>query len=68
MVIIVAAVSFMFGRSVTNPIKKLTTAADKVSKGDMSVTIDIKSKDEIGELAESFGRMVTAVKFLSEDE
>jgi len=67
-VIIVAAVSFLFGKSVTNPIKKLTAAADKVSKGDMSVTIDVKSKDEIGELAESFDRMVTAVKFLSEDE
>ena len=36
--------------------------------GDMDVAVDIKSKDEIGDLAESFNRMVVAVRFLSEDE
>lgn len=68
MVIVVAIISILFGRSVVGPIKKLTVAADKVSKGDLSVTVQLKSNDEIGELAESFERMVTAVKFLSEDE
>jgi HAMP domain-containing protein len=68
MVVIVALVSVLFGRSVTSPIKKLTTAADKVSKGDMSVTIDVKSKDEIGDLAQSFGRMVASMKFMMEEE
>ena len=53
---------------ITTPVKKLTDIADKVSKGDLDIAIDIKSKDEIGELAESFDRMVVAVRFLTEDE
>ena len=42
--------------------------ADKISKGEMDVTIDVKSKDEIGDLAKSFERMVAAVRFLSQDQ
>ncbi len=68
MAIVVAIVSVVFGRSVVGPIKKLTNAADKVSKGDMDVKIDVTSKDEIGDLADSFGRMVSSMKFLMEDE
>ncbi len=68
MAVIVAIVSFLFGRSVTNPIKKLTKAAEKVSIGDMNVKIDVKSKDEIGDLADSFGRMVASMKFMMEDD
>ncbi len=68
MAIVVAIVSVIFGRSVVGPIKKLTTAADKVSKGDMNVKIDVTSKDEVGELADSFGRMVASMKFMLEDD
>jgi len=69
MVAVVAVVSLFFGRSVVSPIKKLTNAADKVSKGDMSVKIDITgSKDEIGDLADSFARMVASMKFMLEDD
>ena len=38
--------------------------ADKISKGDMDVTVDIKRKDEIGDLAGSFGRMVASLKYM----
>ncbi|MBM3132044.1 MAG: HAMP domain-containing protein [Chloroflexi bacterium] len=68
MVVVVAAVSFLFGRSVTNPIKRLTKAAEQVSTGNMDVRVDVKSNDEIGDLADSFGRMIATVKFLSSEE
>lgn len=67
-VIVVAIIAFLVGRSVTKPITQLTAVADKVSKGELDVKIDIKSKDEIGDLAGSFERMVAAVRFLSEDQ
>ena len=67
-VVIVAILSIFFARGFTNPIMQLKNAADRVSMGDMSVSINVKSKDEIGELSESFGRMVAAVKYLSQDD
>ena len=32
--------------------------------GDMDVDIDVRRKDEIGELANSFGRMVASLKLM----
>lgn len=67
-VVIVPLLALFLSRGITRPIAQLTDAAEKVSMGDLDVTVTVKSDDEIGDLAESFGRMVTAVKFLSEDE
>lgn len=39
---------------VVRPLKQLTEAAQKIAKGDLSVSIECKSKDEVGVLAESF--------------
>ena len=68
MAAIVAIVSAIFALSITRPIKKLTRAAEKVSMGDLDVNVEVKSNDEIGDLAESFGRMVTAYRFMAQDE
>jgi len=67
-VIVAAIIAFFVARSVTKPVRQLTAVADKISKGEMDVSIDIKSKDEIGDLAKSFERMVAAVRFLSQDQ
>jgi len=66
--VLAAVVAFFVARSVTKPVRQLTAVADKISKGDLDVTIDVKSKDEIGDLANSFERMVAAVRFLSQDQ
>ncbi|MBT4512739.1 MAG: HAMP domain-containing protein [Chloroflexi bacterium] len=66
--VVVMGGAFYMSRSITRPIAQLNDAAEKVSMGDLDVTVDVKSDDEIGDLAESFGRMVTAVRFLSEDD
>lgn len=67
-VLIVAIVALLFARTLTDPIKKLRTAADKISQGDTTATIDIKSKDEIGDLAESFERMSASLKIMMQDK
>ncbi len=68
MAAIVAIVSVMFALSITRPIKKLTQAAEQISTGNMDVKIDITSKDEVGDLAASFSRMVAAYRFMAQDE
>ena len=47
----------LLSRGITGPLKKLVDATVKISKGEFTQQIDIKSKDEIGNLAQSFNDM-----------
>jgi diguanylate cyclase (GGDEF)-like protein len=49
-------------KMVVRPLKQLTEVAGKISEGDLSVTIECKTKDEVGVLAESFKRTVKHLK------
>jgi len=58
---------------VTKPIKKLKNSAHEMAKGNLNIRIDIKSEDEIGELAtefnfmaESLSEMISKVKETAE--
>lgn len=49
--------SFMLSVSITNPIKELKKSALKLGKGDFKTRVKIKSKDEVGVLAQTFNKM-----------
>lgn len=49
----------VLARSITLPIQQLVLGAEKIGKGDLEHRINLKSKDEIGVLADSFNAMVT---------
>ncbi|MBV8503100.1 MAG: DUF3365 domain-containing protein [Paucibacter sp.] len=65
-----AALNFMLWKLVIQPVSKLSAIADKVSLGEEAPEFEVKGKDEIGVLSESFGRMrkslATAMKMLGE--
>jgi HAMP domain-containing protein len=63
-ILIAGLIIGMFSLTIIRDIKKLNLAAEKISMGDTNVTVDIRRKDEIGELAESFGRMVASLKIM----
>lgn len=42
---------------ISRPIRRLTHAANSARQGDLSVRVDVESKDELGELADSFNDM-----------
>ncbi|MFZ5364009.1 MAG: ATP-binding protein [Patescibacteria group bacterium] len=44
-------------KAISGPIKKLTSAAKIISEGDLTKRVEIKSKDEIGQLALTFNKM-----------
>ncbi|MDP4109522.1 MAG: methyl-accepting chemotaxis protein [Bacillota bacterium] len=48
---------FLLANSITKPVKKLVIESEKIAAGDLNVEIDVKSKDEIGQLARAFARM-----------
>jgi len=57
-------VSAAFVRS----LRELRNAAERISKGDLNVELSIRSRDEVGELANSFERMIAAIKFFREGD
>lgn len=67
-IVIGLGLAFWLSRSIVGPVKELTSVAERVSMGDLDVTVVRRSNDEIGDLADSFSRMVTAVKFYAAEE
>jgi methyl-accepting chemotaxis protein len=61
-VLLVLVISWLSARAIVTPIGSLTDAAERMSLGDLNVKIDIKSKDEIGLLAQAIGRMQTSLR------
>lgn len=53
---------FVVVRAITRPIAHLRDVADKISLGDLDASIQIDTKDEIGELGDSFRRLQVSLK------
>lgn len=63
---IVAAVIFL-GRKITEPILHLTEVTRRMSRGDLSQRVALHSRDEIGQLAQSFNAMVETIEKRNEE-
>ncbi|EJG06040.1 histidine kinase HAMP region domain protein [Methanofollis liminatans DSM 4140] len=67
--LVAAFIIGIFSLTIIRDIRKLNATARAISMGDLSVTVDVRRKDEIGELADSFSRMVASLKiFMDTDE
>lgn len=55
--LIALVLSFLLSRSLTQSLKALTHAAQKIADGQLEQQVKIHSKDEIGQLANTFNRM-----------
>jgi two-component system nitrogen regulation sensor histidine kinase NtrY len=53
---------FYLARGITEPIQKLAIATNRVAEGDLDVTIEGYSNDEVGTLIESFNKMTFDLK------
>jgi len=67
-VLIAAIIIGIFSLTIIRDIKKLNATATEISKGNTNVSVDVKRKDEIGDLAESFSRMAASLKFMMMDQ
>lgn len=52
---------FFFSKSLSNPIKRLAVAAEEIKQGNFEVAIKRTTRDEIGDLTESFSEMATGL-------
>ena len=55
---IAIALGFFISRLISRPIKNLSEAAGRIGKGQLDIQIEPASKDEIGQLAISFNKMI----------
>jgi HAMP domain-containing protein len=67
-VLIAGLIILYFSGTIIRDVKKLNKVANDISTGSMDVHMDVKRNDEIGELAESFGRMVASLKIMMMDD
>jgi len=60
-VLIGAAIALLLGillsRTLTRPIRELTAAAHAIAQGNLSQQVSVRSRDELGELAQTFNKM-----------
>ncbi len=61
-VLAVCLLALLFARILTEPVKKLVAAVQRVSGGELGVTVPVTSRDEFGELASSFNDMSTSLQ------
>jgi HAMP domain-containing protein len=60
--LLIGLIVAVYGQRLTSRIKSLTSVAERISVGEMDAEIRVKSKDEIGDLAEAIGRMQESIR------
>jgi two-component system, NtrC family, nitrogen regulation sensor histidine kinase NtrY len=61
-VVLVTATGILFARRTTGRIAALVSGTRRVASGDLDATVELTSRDELGELAGAFNRMVEDLK------
>lgn len=60
--VVVVILSVLMGRRFSKPLNQLATAMMSISQGDLSVEVENRSRDEIGDLARSFNYMTRRLR------
>jgi class 3 adenylate cyclase len=59
---ITIVLAFFLGRTFSQPILRLVRGMNKVKKGDLSISVDPTTKDEIGLLTSTFNEMIVGLR------
>jgi PAS domain S-box-containing protein len=66
-IVVIVTVAIFFAKMITRPITSLALVAGDIAKGNLTGIEGIKSKDEIGNLADSFNKMTVNLKKFRDD-
>ncbi|PWJ95128.1 methyl-accepting chemotaxis sensory transducer with Cache sensor [Oceanotoga teriensis] len=66
-IVIVITIAIIITRTITNPIKNMVKITQSISNGDLSQKIEQTRKDEIGQLAQSFNKMIKNISTIIEN-
>ncbi len=65
-IIIILMLTIYLTTVLTNPIRELRSLMKRASENDLSINANIRTRDEIGQLAVSFNKMINKIKELME--
>ncbi len=57
-----AIVALLLSRAISNPVRRLTLASRAVAQGHLDQQVPVRSKDEIGQLSQTFNEMTTRLQ------
>ena len=60
-VVLAAVIAVVFSRQITAPLRRLSAAAGRVARGDLSFRVTSAATDEVGTLTNTFNRMVESL-------
>jgi len=60
--VLAALVGAYVSRRVVRPVRALAAAAHRVARGDLSVRVEVRTEDEVGQLTQAFNDMVTGLR------
>jgi len=61
-VLLAVVIAVVSARATTRPLEQLGDAAERIASGDLSTTIEVTSKDEVGRLADTFNVMTDELR------
>lgn len=64
-IVSLGGLSFFITRAITRPLQKVVKGAKKLAAGNNNIKLDITSRDELGELAVAFSKLVKATENLT---
>ncbi len=67
-VTVASILGVLFARSITSPLDKLTRAARRIGRGDLSQLLDVRSNDELGLLAGSLNQTTMRLRGMIQTE
>jgi class 3 adenylate cyclase len=62
LLLLAVALSFVFAGTVTQPLRALVAGTRAVERGDLDVKIKVSTRDELGQLADSFNEMTSQLR------
>lgn len=65
-ILLATGLAVILGRAITRPIKELQQTAEKFGEGNLQVTANVSSQDEIGRLAQTFNLMAAQIAIATE--
>ena len=61
-ILLAAAIAWLLARATTRPLEELGDAAARIASGNLDTSIEVRSRDEVGRLAETFNDMTDELR------
>jgi two-component system NtrC family sensor kinase len=64
---IVFTLTYLLTRTMIQPLEEMVAATKRIAAGDLDVSVNVASRDEVGELAVSFNNMLASLKTMNSE-